>query len=246
MGELYILDKENLTGGLENNMEHYPEGIVVPIDKPYGWTSADVIRKVKFRSQRFFKDRKLKVGHAGTLDPLATGILLVCLGRATKKAEELQSGKKEYVATVKFGATTPCYDLEKQIDRTYPYEHITEVLIKEKLKDFTGEQDQIPPLFSAKLINGVRAYEYARAGEEKQLKPARITIYAAELLKYENAEARIRIECSKGTYIRSFARDLGLSLESGAHLTALRRSRSGNFRDTNCLTVEDLESIMKL
>ncbi len=231
---------------LADNMEAYPEGIVIPIDKPYGWTSADVIRKIKFAAGRYFKNRKIKVGHAGTLDPLATGVLVVCIGKATKIAEKLQAGEKEYVAGIRFGATTPSFDLEKEIDFTYPYEHITEEMLAGALKKFIGEQQQTAPIFSAKLINGKRAYEYARSGKEAELKPSAITIYDLELIKFENYTATIRIRCSKGTYIRSFARDLGVALCSGAHLTSLVRTASGDFRIENCLKIEKINEIMKL
>ena len=156
-----VLDK-NFSGSLTNNIDDYPEGIVIPIDKPYRWTSADVIRKLKFAACRHFGKKKLKVGHAGTLDPLATGVLLVCVGNATKQAEELQRHDKEYIAGVTFGATTPSYDLEKEIDRFFPYEHITAEAVADALKDFVGEQDQVAPLFSAKSVEGIRAYELAR------------------------------------------------------------------------------------
>lgn len=221
---------------LSDNMADYPDGIVIPIDKPYHWTSADVVRKIKFQIQKHFKQRNLKVGHAGTLDPLATGLLLVCIGKATKRAEELQAHPKEYIATVEFGATTPSYDLEKEIDALYPDDHITEDLVKKVLPSFLGEQEQIPPLFSAKVINGIRAYEYARAGESPEMKKAIINIFEIELISFRKKEsdcrpsATIRIKCSKGTYIRSLARDLGVALESGGHLTALRRISSGDFK----------------
>ena len=249
---------------LSHNMEDYPYGIVIPVDKPYRWTSADVVRKCKFQLQKHFGTKKLKVGHAGTLDPLATGLLAVCVGKATKISEELQSHEKEYVATIEFGATTASYDLEQPIDQTFPYEHIDEGLLRRILQDFIGEQEQVPPAFSAKIIGGLRAYEYARAGEPIELKTTLIEIRELELLEFRNAnsgniehnpvpaplkdlshvrnihnyhtseasdgsrpQAVIRIVCSKGTYVRSFARDLGLALESGAYLTALRRTRSG-------------------
>ena len=242
-----ILDVNALSSGfkLSPDIEQYPEGIIVPIDKPYKWTSADVVRKLKYLSTRFFQNRKLKIGHAGTLDPLATGVLLVCIGKATKLAESLQAEKKEYIAGVRFGATTPCYDLEKEVDATFPYEHITEEGLRKALEGFVGEQDQIPPLFSAKLIDGRRAYVYARAGEQKEMKPAHIHIYATELLKYEAPDSLIRVECSKGTYIRSFARDLGLTMESGAHLYSLERTVSGQFNVKNCIKVEDFETFLK-
>ena len=186
-----------------------------------------------------FKNKKLKVGHAGTLDPLATGMLIISLGKATKISEQLQAEKKEYIADVTFGATTPSYDLEKEIDATYPYEHITAEKIEETLKGFIGTQEQVPPIFSAKYVDGVRAYEMAREGVEVELKSATITIYNIELLEYNAPTAKIRIECSKGTYIRSLARDLGLALESGAHLSALRRTKSGTFSVEDATTMDE-------
>ena len=323
---------------VSRNIEDYPEGIIIPIDKPYRWTSADVIRKVKFAAIRHFGKKNLKVGHAGTLDPLATGVLLVCIGKATKLAEELQSHDKEYVAGVTFGATTPSYDLEKEIDRFFPYKHITEEGVREALPQFIGEQDQVAPLFSAKSVDGVRAYELARklhksvgqsnsddprlsddrhplagGGMSSPLHPShsqdssseideaakelirvsKITISELELMEYqsfsdadgvendlandsiaspapcsqggstvfkpaisENGSASsrinvtdnsalglpravIRMACSKGTYVRAFARDLGEALGTGAHLDALQRSRSGIFRVEASLSIED-------
>ena len=333
---------------LSRNIEDYPEGIIIPIDKPYRWTSADVIRKVKFAAIRHFGKKNLKVGHAGTLDPLATGVLLVCIGKATKLAETLQSHDKEYVAGITFGATTPSYDLEKEIDRFFPHEHITAEAVAEALPEFIGEQDQIAPLFSAKSVDGIRAYELARklysavngcnsgdplssartvplagggmsptlhsinggnpasdidAAAEELLRVARINISELELLSFESASsdrglenratplaagggarsegvggvvfqspiveadvlepsscqplkgassrinvtdnsalglprAVVRMACSKGTYVRAFARDLGEALGSGAHLDSLQRSRSGIFRVEDALTVE--------
>ena len=233
-----VIKKGELTT-LVPNMENYPEGILIPFDKPLEWTSADVVRKLKFKFQYFFKNKKLKVGHAGTLDPLATGMLIISLGKATKISEKLQAEKKEYIADVTFGATTPSYDLEKEIDATYPYDHINKDEIEETLKGFVGTQEQVPPIFSAKYVDGVRAYEMAREGVEVELKSATITIYNIELLEYNAPTARIRIECSKGTYIRSFARDLGLALQSGAHLTALRRTQSGSFHVENAITMDE-------
>ena len=265
---------------LSRNIEDYPEGIIIPIDKPYRWTSADVIRKVKYTAIRHFGKKNLKVGHAGTLDPLATGVLLVCIGKATKLAEELQSHDKEYVAGITFGATTPSYDLEKEIDRFFPHEHITASSVANALPAFIGEQDQIAPLFSAKSVDGVRAYELARKlhkegktmdeAAEELIRVSRISITELELMTFEhsaaakdsalqnlescNASSRInvtdnsalglpravvRMECSKGTYVRAFARDLGEALGSGAHLDYLQRSRSGIFRVENALTVDE-------
>lgn len=224
---------------LDNNIDNYPCGIVLSIDKPYRWTSADVVRKIKFSAQRFFHKRNIKVGHAGTLDPLATGVLLVCLGRATKMAEALQAERKEYIATVRVGATTPCFDLEKEVDAVFPYEHITKEAVIAAIEKMTGVQEQIPPVFSAKLIDGKRAYEMARAGAEVEMRASVITIYEIELLDFNLPDIKLRISCSKGTYIRSFARDLGIMLGSGAHLVQLQRSGSGGFRVEDSISVED-------
>ena len=296
---------------ISRNIEDYPEGIIIPINKPYRWTSADVIRKVKFAAIRHFGKKNLKVGHAGTLDPLATGILLVCIGKATKLAEQLQAHHKEYIAGVTFGATTPSYDLEKDIDRFFPYEHITSESVASALPSFIGEQDQIAPLFSAKSVDGVRAYELARKlhkegktldeAAEELIRVSRINITELELLKFEGRDeeiedratrgteaggprakrsggvseanvrdsssdlrtsdassrinvtdnsalgltkAVIRIACSKGTYVRAFARDLGEALGSGAHLDSLQRSRSGLFRIENALTVDQTINLL--
>ena len=301
---------------LSRSIEDYPEGIIIPIDKPYRWTSADVIRKVKYAAIRHFGKKNLKVGHAGTLDPLATGVLLVCIGKATKLAETLQSHDKEYIAGVTFGATTPSYDLEKEIDRFFPHEHITEEGIQAALPGFIGEQDQVAPLFSAKSVDGVRAYELARklyketgenpavvssteagdtssesgttesassdfdAAAERLLRVSRIHISELELLSFTNGSlseaegewrtdsedratqsassrinvtdnsslglprASIRMACSKGTYVRAFARDLGETLGTGAHLDSLQRSRSGIFRVENALSVEQAIALL--
>lgn len=230
---------------LLGNLDEYPNGIVLPFDKPYRWTSADVVRKVKFIAQKHFHKKNIKVGHAGTLDPLATGVLLVCLGKATKQAEALQAEQKEYIATIELGATTPCFDLEKEVDRRFPFEHITREMVENAVSSFIGEQDQIPPIFSAKLIDGTRAYEMARAGEEVQMKPARITIYEMEILEFNLPQLVLRVKCSKGTYIRSIARDMGVALGSGGHLTGLVRTKSGGFSVEKALKMEDLENIMK-
>lgn len=238
------IDKDSIQM-LQGNIDDYPCGIVIPIDKPYRWTSADVVRKVKFIAQKHFHKKNLKVGHAGTLDPLATGILLVCIGKATKQAEALQAERKEYIAEIELGATTPCFDLEKEIDKRYPYEHITREMVEQMIPRFIGEQDQLPPIFSAKLIDGTRAYEMARAGEEVVMKPARITIYNLEILEFSLPKLVLRVECSKGTYIRSLARDVGAALESGGHLTGLTRTLSGGFGIGKALKMEDLDQVMK-
>ena len=284
----------------------YPDGIVLPIDKPYRWTSADVIRKVKFAAIKHFRKKNLKVGHAGTLDPLATGVLLVCIGPACKRAQELQDHDKEYVAGIRFGATTPSYDLEKEVDRTFPYDGVTEEALRAVLPSFLGTQEQVAPLFSAKSVDGVRAYEMARkmyrkaqagtldpdfdAAALETLHHSTITISDLELLDFSagvsegeglpsaslrdpiranapespspserNAssrinvtdtsalglpEAHIRIACSKGTYIRAFARDLGEALGTGAHLSSLIRTQTGSFRIEHALSLEDALALL--
>ena len=293
-----ILSNENIRElVLSGNIDDYPEGIILPVDKPYRWTSADVIRKLKFCACRHFHKKNLKVGHAGTLDPLATGVLLVCIGKATRLAEELQRHEKEYIAGLTFGATTPSYDLEKDIDMKYPVDGVSEERLRGVLPDFVGEQEQVAPLFSAKSVDGVRAYELARK-EWKRMKAEGpeadgagfdhsatealskqwINITEMELLRFcpdglpedsmemeselssaKNADgsvnqrnsrinvtdnsalhlphADIRVACSKGTYIRALARDLGEALGSGAHLDGLRRTRTGGFRVEDALTV---------
>ena len=297
----------------------YPEGIVLAVDKPYRWTSADVIRKLKYAAIKHFGKKNLKVGHAGTLDPLATGVLLVCIGNACKRAQELQDHDKEYIARIRFGATTPSYDLEKEVDRRFPYEHITADAVRAALPAFLGEQEQVAPLFSAKSVDGVRAYELARklyrAGKTEAIDDAaletlhrnRITISELELLDFTEdgigvsepmatlgrvrgrgpqpcearcewegsrsdgsdtpmpssnnsassrihvadtsgmglPEATIRIACSKGTYIRAFARDLGETLGSGAHLSGLIRSRSGDYTIDQALSVEEALTLLQ-
>ncbi|MDE6711234.1 MAG: tRNA pseudouridine(55) synthase TruB, partial [Alistipes sp.] len=203
---------------------NFEEGYIAVIDKPLEWTSTDVVRKIKFALRKIGYPR-IKVGHAGTLDPLATGVLLVCIGRATKMVEALQAEEKEYVADVMLGATTPSYDLEHPVDRTYPYEHITREAAAEALRSLEGERMQTPPLFSAKKIEGTRAYELARAGETTEtveLRQTLVNIYETELQEYALPRIRIRVRCSKGTYIRSLAREIGEALDSGAHLTSLR------------------------
>ena len=207
----------------------FPEGYVALIDKPYEWTSADVVRKIKYQLRKCGYP-KIKIGHAGTLDPLATGVLLVCIGRATKRVEALQAEEKEYVADLQLGATTPSGDMEHEVDATYPTEHITREMVEEALCGLCGEREQLPPLYSAKKVQGVRAYECARAGEEIELKKALINIYDMELLEYDMPRIKIRVRCSKGTYIRSLAFEIGEALQSGAYLSSLRRTRSGGFR----------------
>ena len=276
-----------LTGNLplSHDIADYPEGIVLAVDKPYRWTSADVIRKLKFAAIKHFGKKNLKVGHAGTLDPLATGVLLVCIGNACKRAQELQDHDKEYIARIRFGATTPSYDLEKEVDRRFPFEHITEASVRNALPAFLGEQEQVAPLFSAKSVDGVRAYELARklyrSGRLSELDETalgtlqrnKINISELELLSFGDSsspkapqndnnaskrinvadtsalglpEATVRIVCSKGTYIRAFARDLGEALGSGAHLSGLIRSRSGDYRIESALSLQDSLALFQI
>lgn len=208
-------------------------------DKPYEWTSFGLVAKVRYLLCKRLGVKKLKVGHAGTLDPLATGVLLVCTGKATKRIEELQAHTKEYVATLRLGATTPSFDLEKPVDAEYPTEHITREMVEETLKRFVGTIEQVPPVFSACKVNGSRAYDLARKGEEVELKAKTLVIDEMELLRCELPEIVIRVVCSKGTYIRALARDIGVALQSGAHLTALRRTRIGAVRVEDCLKLDD-------
>ena len=322
---------------LSRDIADYPDGIVLPIDKPYRWTSADVIRKVKFAAIKHFRKKNLKVGHAGTLDPLATGVLLVCIGPACKRAQEFQDHDKEYVAGIRFGATTPSYDLEKEVDRTFPYDNVTEEAVRAVLPSFLGTQEQVAPLFSAKSVDGVRAYEMARklyrnaqkgildpdfdAAALETLHHSTITISEIELLDFAEAsavtprtkiflpekrsekycptpcadatdsetvsssvissdlpsvlssaaageveksvagtassrinvadtsalglpEAHVRIACSKGTYIRAFARDLGEALGTGAHLSSLVRTRTGDFSIGEALTLDQALALL--
>ncbi len=298
----FVLDKENIKELiLSGNIDDYPEGIIVPIDKPYRWTSADVIRKVKWCACRHFHKKNLKVGHAGTLDPLATGVLLVCIGKATKMAEELQKHEKEYIAGITFGATTPSYDLEKDIDQTYPTDGVSEAALRAALPGFLGEQEQVAPLFSAKSVDGVRAYELARKAWKRMhaqkaepvgfdhsavetlsrqliniididlirfcpdgipadsieqcdsslhnpdgsvnLRNSRINVTDNRALHLPHAD--IRVACSKGTYIRALARDLGEALGSGAHLDGLRRTRTGGFEVSKALTITQATGIFR-
>ena len=291
---------------LSGNIDDYPDGIIMPVDKPYRWTSADVVRKIKWAACHHFGKKNLKVGHAGTLDPLATGVLLVCIGKATRLAESLQKEGKEYVAGISFGATTPSYDLEKAVDRLYPTDNVNEGSILEVLPGFLGEQDQVAPLFSAKSVDGVRAYELARKQFRERglakteviedfdhtvaetLNVQRINIYGLELLslrqglsgsaanagrtqpqrsedglgRYLTAsrpnprinvadisgidlvQAEIRIACSKGTYIRALARDLGEALGSGAFLHSLRRTKSGGFDAETALKISEAMDLL--
>ncbi|MDO4757927.1 MAG: tRNA pseudouridine(55) synthase TruB [Rikenellaceae bacterium] len=224
----------------ENELKgiNFEEGYVAVIDKPLYWTSADVVRKIKYALRRCGY-RKIKIGHAGTLDPLATGVLLVCIGRATKRVDALQAEEKEYTTTLRLGASTPSYDREHTVDHTYPWRHITREGIDKALESLTGERLQSPPLYSAKKVEGLRAYEIARAGETVELKQSLINIYEMEVTDCSLPHLSLRVRCSRGTYIRSLAHEIGTALESGAHLTALRRTRSGGFTAEKGWNLED-------
>jgi len=222
---------------------NFQAGEILYFDKPLHWTSFNLVAKVRSELCHRLGVRKLKVGHAGTLDPLATGVVTVCTGKATKQIDELQAHTKEYVATLQLGATTPSFDLETQIDATFPTEHITEEKIREVLTHFMGRIEQVPPAFSACKIDGHRAYALARKGKDVQLKAKVLVIDEIELLDFnpETMQMTIRVVCSKGTYIRALARDIGEALQSGAHLTALRRTRVGEIRVEDCMKMEDFE-----
>lgn len=223
----------------------YISGEILVIDKPYRWTSFDAVKRLRGALQRRLNAKRFKVGHAGTLDPLATGVLLVCTGRATKRIAELQEGMKEYVAEIAFGATTPSYDLEKEIDATYPWEHITPELIAETLPKFQGHVMQVPPVFSAVKVDGKRAYNYARKGKEVEIKAKPLEIKELEVLSWEAPKLTLRVLCSKGTYIRALARDLGEAMNSGAHLTALRRTRVGEYTINDAMSLDQALELIK-
>ena len=211
---------------------------LVLIDKQPGWTSHDVVAKLR----GILGTRK--IGHAGTLDPLATGLLIICTGKFTKKINEIQAQEKEYTGTILLGATTPSYDLETEVDQTFPTEHITEAVLQETLQQFTGEIFQKPPVFSAIKKDGKRLYEHARAGEEVEIEARKTTIYEFELTRIALPEVDFRVKCSKGTYIRSLAYDYGKALQSGGHLTALRRTKIGDYSIENAISPEDFEKII--
>lgn len=214
-------------------------GEVLAIYKPYTWTSFQIVNKVRYHLSRQFGVKRFKVGHAGTLDPLATGVLLVCTGKATKRIEELQNHTKEYIADIMLGATTPSFDMEHPVNATYPVEHITEDMVKETLQRFVGNIAQRPPLFSACKVDGKRAYDLARKGSDMELAPKQVQIDEIELLECNLPQIKIRVVCGKGTYIRSLARDIGEALESGAYLTGLTRTRVGEHRVENCINPDE-------
>lgn len=224
----------------------FRRGEIFYIDKPYGWTSFAVVGKLRYHISKRLGVKKIKVGHAGTLDPLASGVLVVCTGKATKRIDELQAGVKEYIAEIKLGATTPSFDLETEVDATYEWEHITREKVEDVLQtQFVGYIEQIPPAYSACKINGKRAYKMARNGDEVELKAKTLIINEIEVLEMEGDKLVIRVLCGKGTYIRALARDIGVALGSGAHLTGLRRTRVGDVTIENCMTVEDAVDMIK-
>ncbi len=210
-------------------------GQIILVDKPLKWTSFQVVNKLRWALKKKYELKKLKVGHAGTLDPLATGLLILCTGKFTKKIDTLQAEFKEYTGIFCAGATTPSYDLETEIDATFSIEHLTEKQILEATKQFLGEIDQTPPMFSAIKKDGVRLYELARKGKTIEIKSRKTTIFEFEITKIDLPNIHFRVVCSKGTYIRSLANDFGKSLNSGAHLTALRRTKSGDFNVENAI-----------
>ena len=226
---------------IEKKNTDFKAGQILVFDKPLHWTSFQLVGKVRWMLCRAIGEKKLKVGHAGTLDPLATGVMVVCTGKATKRIEELQKGEKEYIATLQLGATTPSYDLEHEVDETFPTAHINAALIADVLERFRGDIDQVPPAFSACKIDGRRAYDLARKGHDVELKAKRICIHELELLHFDPDAMTldIRVRCSKGTYIRSLARDIGRALGSGAFLTQLCRTRLGEVRIEDCVTLDD-------
>lgn len=222
------------------------KGEIFYIDKPYGWTSFAVVGKLRYHISKRIGVKKIKVGHAGTLDPLASGVLVVCTGKATKRIDELQAGVKEYIAEIKLGATTPSFDLETEVDATYPWEHITREQVEEVLKtQFIGCIEQVPPTYSACKVNGKRAYKMARTGAEVELKAKTLIINEIEVLEFEGQKLVVRVLCGKGTYIRALARDIGIALGSGGHLTGLRRTQVGDVRVERCMTVDEaVDTIM--
>lgn len=219
-------------------------GEVLYINKPLNWTSFTLVRKLRNKLCRKLGIKKLKVGHAGTLDPLATGVMIVCTGKKTKLIESFQYQTKEYIATIKLGETTPSFDLETAVDGVFPVEHITQELVEAKLKDFIGEIEQVPPTYSACKVDGKRAYEFAREGQDVELKPKLLVIDEIQLLDYSFPEIRVRVVCSKGTYIRALARDIGVALGSGAHLTALERTRIGEVTLDQCIEGSQIEEFV--
>ncbi len=223
----------------------FKEGVVLSFDKPLHWTSFDLVNKVRWLIRKRYNIKKIKVGHAGTLDPLATGLVLICTGKATKTIPNLMGQQKTYTGQITFGSTTPSYDLETEIDHTFPTEHLTAELVKSKTKDFTGHILQQPPVFSALKKDGVRLYEYARKGEHVDIPKRQVEIKSFEITSFNLPKVEFRVVCSKGTYIRSLAHDFGKALNSGAHLSALKRTDIGNYHLESALTIETFEQLLQ-
>lgn len=226
-------------------LEDYLSGEVLLIDKPLNWTSFQVVNKLRWEIRQAFNIKKIKVGHAGTLDPLATGLLVICTGKMTKQIDTFQGQIKEYTGTIALGATTPSFDLESEINETFPTDHITEDLIHKTTEQFIGEIQQFPPVFSALKKDGKRLYEFARAGEHVDIPSRTVNISEFEIMKIDGQNIDFRAVCSKGTYIRSLANDFGKALNSGAHLSALRRTKIGDFNVTEAASIEDFISSLK-
>ena len=224
---------------------NFQEGEVLLFNKPLYWTSFDLVNKIRILLRSSLDLKKIKVGHAGTLDPLASGLMIICIGKATKKIDTFRDLDKEYVATFHLGKTTPSFDLETETDNSYPTGHITERLVRDVLKGFLGEQKQVPPMYSAKLIAGKRAYEFARQGIEKKLEPVTVFFREIELISFEIPEIKIRVVCSKGTYIRSFARDFGIALMSGSYLSTLERTAIGSYRVVDSYSLEKFSEYLE-
>ncbi|WP_405247918.1 tRNA pseudouridine(55) synthase TruB [Cellulophaga sp. Asnod2-G02] len=224
--------------------EDFLDGQTLLIDKPLNWSSFQAVNSIKWSIRRKFELKKIKVGHAGTLDPLATGLLLICTGKSTKTINELQGQAKEYTGTITLGGTTPSYDLESEINETFSTKHITEAMIKEATQQFLGEIEQAPPIFSALKKDGKRLYEYAREGLKVEIKKRLITIHEFEITGIEATVVSFRVACSKGTYIRSLAHDFGIALNSGAHLSSLRRTKIGDYNVDNAITTEEFNKLL--
>jgi len=226
---------------IEYSEERFREGQVLLVNKPLEWTSFDVVNKIRYSLKKYLGIKKIKVGHAGTLDPLATGLVIVCTGKATKQIDQFLGMDKQYVADIKLGATTPSFDMETEPDELFEWEHITKEMVDEALLKFTGQIEQIPPAFSALKVNGRKAYHLARQGKVVELKAREITISALNLLKWEGQDLSVDVSCSKGTYIRSLARDIGAELQSGGHLTGLVRTRIGPYQLDEAISIENFE-----
>ncbi|MCK5537286.1 MAG: tRNA pseudouridine(55) synthase TruB [Bacteroidales bacterium] len=231
---------------MEKKQEYdFIAGEILLFDKPLQWTSFDLVKKVRATLKHHLNVKKIKVGHAGTLDPLATGLMILCTGKKTKKIEQIVNTEKEYIAQIEFGATTPSYDKETDINSRFPFEHINLEKIQKILKEqFSGEVEQYPPIFSAKRVDGRRAYDLAREGKTPELKPSIVYFYETEILSFESPNLNIKIKCSKGTYIRSLAYDLGKALGSGAYLTGLQRTRIGDYKIDDALSIHDFREII--